>query len=61
MLAGQDTADGDAELEDVGAEGLDLLQIAGLVGVVEDERMQIAVAGMEHVGDAQPIPTSHFI
>jgi hypothetical protein len=54
VLAGQHAADLDAELEDVGAERLGALQLARLVGVVEDQRMQVAVAGVEHVGDAQP-------
>ena len=31
------------------------LELARHVGVVEDQRVQIAVAGMKHVGDAQPI------
>jgi hypothetical protein len=41
--------------QDVGAELLCLLQLAGLVGVEQDQRVQIAVAGMEHVGDAQAV------
>ena len=55
VLAGQHAADRDAEPQDVGAERLGPLDLAGLVGVVEDERVQIAVAGMEHIGDAQPV------
>src|SRR3546814_10551746 len=55
MLAGQHAADLDAELQDVGAEVLRLLQLARLVGVVEDERMQVAVAGVKDVGDAQAV------
>ena len=60
VLAGQHAADLDAELEDFGAELLGLLQLARLVGVVEDQRMQIAVAGVEHVGDAQPVVLRQF-
>ncbi len=52
MLAGEHAAHLDAEAQDVGAEGLGAFQLAGLVGIVEDERMQIAVAGVEDVGDA---------
>ena len=52
VLAGQHAADLDAEAQDVGAERLGPLQLARLVGVVEDQRMQIAVAGVEDVGDA---------
>ena len=63
VLAGQHAADLDAELQDLGAEMLGALQFARLVGVVEDQRMQIAVAGMEHVGDsaARISPTSAFV
>ena len=35
MLAGQAAADLDAELENVGAEGLAQLKIAGLVGIIK--------------------------
>jgi hypothetical protein len=31
--------------------GLGALQLARLVGIVEDQRMEIAVAGMEHICD----------
>ena len=55
VLAGQHAADLDAEPQDVGAERLGALEFARLVGVVEDERMQVAVAGVEHVGDAQAV------
>ena len=55
VLAGEHAADLDAELEDLGAELLGLVELARLVGVVEDQRMQVAVAGMEHVGDAQAV------
>ena len=55
VLAGQHAADLDAEPQDVGAECLGPLELARLVGVVEDQRMQIAVAGMEDIGDAQPV------
>src|SRR3546814_12926529 len=53
VLAGHHAADLDAEPQDVGAEILRPLQFPRLVGVVEDERMQVAVAGVEHVGDPQ--------
>src|SRR6478672_957670 len=43
VLAGQDAADLDAKFQDVGAELLGALELALLVGVVEDERMQVAV------------------
>lgn len=50
VLAGEHAAELDAGAQDVGAEGFGALDLAGLVGIVEDQRMQIAVAGMEHVG-----------
>ena len=53
VLAGQHAADLDAEPQDVGAECLGALDLARLVGVVEDQRVQIAVAGMKDIGDAQ--------
>ena len=55
MLAGEHAADLDAEPQDIGAEGLRLVQLARPVGIVEDQRMEIAVAGVEHIGDPQPV------
>jgi hypothetical protein len=55
VLAGQHAADLDAQPQDIGAELLGLLQFARLVGIVEDQRMQVAVAGVEDVGDAQAV------
>ena len=40
MLAGEHAADLDAQLEDVGPERLRALQLARLIGIVEDERME---------------------
>ena len=54
VLAGQHAADLDAEPQDVGAKGLGALDLAGLVGVVKNQRMKIAVAGMKDVRDASP-------
>jgi hypothetical protein len=42
-----------AAAQDVGAERLCLLDLAGLVGVMEDQPVQIAVAGMEDDGNAR--------
>ena len=55
VLAGQAAADLDAELQDVGAGRLGLLQLAGVVGVEEDQRVQVAVAGVEDVGDREAV------
>ena len=61
MLARQHAAHGDAEPQDIGAEGLGRLQLARLVGVIEDQRMKVAVAGVEHVGDAEPAGPRHLL
>ena len=55
VLAGQNAADFDTELENVGAELLGLFKLARIVGIVKDQGMQVAVAGVEHIGDAQPM------
>lgn len=55
VLAGQHTAHLDAQPQYVRAEGFCLFEIARAVGIVEDQRVQIAVARMEDVGDAEPI------
>ncbi len=41
------------DIQDLGAKLFGTLKLAGLVCVVEDERMQVAVAGVEDVGDRQ--------
>src|SRR5215831_3921011 len=41
VLAGEHPTDLDAQFEDVGSESLGTLQFARLIGVVENERMQI--------------------
>ncbi len=53
MLAGEHPAEFDAAAQDIGAEGFRAFHLAGFVGVVQDQRMQIAVAGVEHVGNPQ--------
>ena len=55
MLAGQHAADPHAQSQDVGAQLLAAPQLVGIVGVEQDQRMKIAVAGMEDVHDAQAI------
>ena len=44
-----------AQAQDIGAEGLGVLQFARLHHVEHDARMQIAVAGMEHVAEAEAV------
>src|SRR6516165_2231917 len=53
VLAGQYSPYLDAELEDLGPEPFGALELAGLIGIVEDQRMQVAVSGVEHVGDRE--------
>ena len=55
MLAGQHAADRDAKPQNVGAERFGALDVAVVRRVVENERMQIAVAGVKHIGDAQSV------
>ena len=55
MFAGQHAAEFDAAAQDIGAEGFGPVHLAGLVGVVQNQRMQIAVAGVEHVGYSKAV------
>ena len=52
MFASDGAAGGDAEIEDFGGEGFGGVLLAGDARVVEDERVEVAVAGVEDVGDA---------
>ena len=61
MLAGQAAADLDAQLQDVGAEFLGGMEAGGIVGIEHDQRMQIAVAGVEDVGDLQAVAVRHLL
>ena len=55
VFAGDGAADVDAELEDFGTEIFGTFELTGIIGIVEDQRMQVAVAGMEYIGAAQPV------
>jgi hypothetical protein len=55
VLAGDGAADLDAQFENLAAEGFGPGEFAGLVGVEQDQRMQVAVAGVEYVGDRQTV------
>src|SRR5271165_4282336 len=52
VLARQHAAHLDAEPQNVGAERFRPVQLSGPVGVVEDQRMQVAVASVKNVGAA---------
>ena len=58
VLAGEAAARGHAQLEDLVARLLGPLGLGRIVGVVEDQRVQVAVAGVEDVGDAQAVPVA---
>lgn len=53
MLPGDGAAGLDANLENLPAERFRPFQLTGGIGVIEDERMQVAVARMEDVGHGQ--------
>src|SRR5258708_20098763 len=60
VLAGEHAAHMDARHENSGDELFGTLELAWLVRVVENERMEVAVAGMEHIGDGKPIGLGQF-
>ena len=53
VLAGQDAAHFDAKPEDIRAKSLGPLDLVGLVGIVKNERVKVAVAGVEDIRYAQ--------
>ena len=55
MLTGQNTTHLHAKPQDIGPERLGLLQLTRLVGVIKDQRVQVAVASVKDVRHAQPI------
>src|SRR5579883_1275298 len=59
MLAADAAAFAHAELENLAAEGLRPGEFVRDVGIEEDQRVQIAVAGMEDVGAAQAVFALH--
>src|SRR5262245_38354935 len=55
MLTRDGAANGYTKAQDFAAETLCLLELLGHVGVVQDERVQIAVSGMKDVGNTQTV------
>ncbi len=53
MFAGNAAAHLHAEFEDLAAQVFGAFQLTGLVGIEQDQRVHVAVAGVEHVGHAQ--------
>ena len=61
MLARQHATHLDAEPQDVVAERLRALQLSRLVRVIHDQRVQIAVARVKHIGHAQTMLRLHLL
>ena len=55
VLAGDRAAEADAEAEDLGRQDLGAIVRARLAAVVENQRVQVAVARVEDVGDANAV------
>ncbi len=55
MFAGNRAAVMDAQLQDLAAELLGFLEFALFAGVIQNQRMQITVTGVKHVGDRQTV------
>ena len=53
VLAGDAAAHLHAQLENLAAQVFGAFQLTGLVGIEQDQRVHVAVAGVEHVGHAQ--------
>ena len=51
MLTGQDATHLDTEPQDVGPKRLGSFDLVGVIGVVQNEGVKIAVACMEYVSD----------
>jgi len=54
MLTGNRAADPNAQLQNLSAQCLGAFKLARFSGIVQNERVQIAVAGMKHVSHPQP-------
>ena len=55
VLPGDAAAHGHAQLKDLRAEALGRGDLVRAAGIVKDQRMQVAVPGMEDVGHLQPV------
>src|SRR5262249_49608050 len=61
VLAGEYAPDLDAEFEDLRSERLGPLQLARRIGVVENQRMQVAIAGVKYIGYPQAVSSRHLL
>ena len=59
MFAGDRAAHAHAGLQDVGAEELAAAPLLRITGIVEDQRMQVAVPRVKHIDAAEPILMFH--
>ncbi|MNO05916.1 hypothetical protein D3C81_2274840 [compost metagenome] len=53
MFSGNAATDLHAQLKDLAAQGFGAIEFAGLVGIEQNQRVHVAVTGMEHVGHPQ--------
>ena len=60
VLAGDGPSDLHTQLQDLAAQFLGALQLSGVVGVVKDQGVQVAVAGVEDVGHRQSVFLGQF-
>ena len=55
MLAGNRAANGNTHLQNARTHRFGCVQFTWLVGIVQNQRMQIAVARMKHIGHGQTV------
>jgi hypothetical protein len=60
VFAGDAAAHGDAEAEDFCGGGFGAFEGAGFASIVHDEGVEVAVAGMEDIGDAELVAAGDF-
>ena len=54
MFTGQHSAHLDTATQNIGTKFFGTLKLTGLICIEQDQRMEIAIAGMKHIGDPQP-------
>ena len=60
VLAGDGAAHGHARLQNIGAKQLAALELVGVVGIKKNQRVQIAVASMEHIEALEAVLDLHL-
>ena len=61
MLASEASADFNAEFQNIIACFFGLVRFFLIIAIIEDERVQIAIARVEHIGDAQAIACHNLV